>query len=192
VIRVNLLRTERRRAKKAAFVVPTGQRLTIACSVILVAAGGLIAWRYVSLNRESARIDAEISSAEHETVRLHSIIQQVQQFEQRRVQLQERVSLIEQLRKAQTGPVHMLDQISRALPQMLWLTELKQNEKVQGEVTIDGRCMTLTALSDFVKNLEDSGYFRKSVEIVNSTTEVLPQAPGALIKFEVRAVFQSH
>ena len=34
--------------------------------------------------------------------------------------------LIEQLRNGQTGPVHMLDQISRALPPMLWLTELKQ------------------------------------------------------------------
>ena len=52
--------------------------------------------------------------------------QQVQQFEQRKAQLQQRVALIEQLRKDQTGPVHMLDQISRALPPMLWLTELKQ------------------------------------------------------------------
>ena len=50
----------------------------------------------------------------------------MQQFEQRKAQLQQRVALIEQLRKSQTGPVHMLDQISRALPPMLWLTELKQ------------------------------------------------------------------
>ena len=38
-------------------------------------------------------------------------------------------ALIEQLRKDQTGPVHMLDQISRALPPMLWLTEMKQNRR---------------------------------------------------------------
>jgi len=84
----------------------------------------------------------------------------------------------------------MLDQISRALPSMLWLTELKQNDKAPAEVTIDGRCTTLTSLSDFVKNLEDSGYFRKSVEIVSSATEIIPQAPGSLIKFQIRAVFQ--
>jgi len=192
VIRINLLQTERKRAKKPACTLPTGQRLTIACSLILAAAVGGIGWRFVALNRQSARVDAEIAAAEQETVRLHSIIQQVQQFEQRRTQLQERVGLIEQLRKGQTGPVHMLDQISRSLPQMLWLTELKQNDKVQGEVTIDGRCMTLTALSDFVKNLEDSGYFKKSVEIVNSTTEVIPQPPGSLIKFQVRGVFLAH
>ena len=76
------------------------------------------------------------------------MIQQVQQFEQRKAQLQQRVVLIEQLRKGQTGPVHMLDQISRALPQMLWLTELKQTAAPTS--SIDGRCTTLTGLSEFV------------------------------------------
>jgi type IV pilus assembly protein PilN len=191
VIRINLLNVERGRAKKkAAAGFQTGQKLTIGCSLILVAALAFVTWRYFALNRESAKIDADIIAAQQETVRLHSIIQQVQQFEQRRTQLQERVALIEQLRKGQTGPVHMLDQISLALPQMLWLIELRQTEKVPGEVTIDGRCTTLTGLSDFVKNLEDSGYFRKSVEVVSSTTEPIPQPPGTLIRFQVRAVFQ--
>jgi type IV pilus assembly protein PilN len=190
VIRINLLNVERGRARKKSAGFQTGQKLTLGCSLILVLTLAFVGWRYVSLNRESAKIDADITAAQQETVRLHSIIQQVQQFEQRRTQLQERVALIEQLRKGQTGPVHMLDQISLALPQMLWLTELKQTEKVPGEVTIDGRCTTLTGLSDFVKNLEDSGYFKRSVEVVSSTAEPIPQPPGALIKFQVRAVFQ--
>jgi Tfp pilus assembly protein PilN len=86
--------------------------------------------------------------------------------------------------------VHMLDQVSRALPPMLWLTELKQNDKVPGEVTIDGRCTTLTGLSDFVTNLEATGYFKKSVEIVSTVAEPMPQANGELIRFSIRAVFQ--
>jgi type IV pilus assembly protein PilN len=190
VIRINLLAGERGRAKKKGGAFEAGQKITVACSAILVLTVVGVGWRYWALGRESARIDAEIASAQQETVRLHSIIQQVQQFEQRRAQLQERVTLIERLRKGQTGPVHMLDQISRALPPMLWLTEVKENDKVPGEVSIEGRCTTLTGLSDFVKNLQDSGYFKRSVEIVNSTTEVIPQAPGSLIKFQLRAVFQ--
>ena len=59
------------------------------------------------------------ASGETETARLHSVIVQVQQFEQQKAQLQQRVTLIEQLRKDQIGPVHMLDQISRALPTIL-------------------------------------------------------------------------
>ena len=81
----------------------------------------------------------------------------------------------------------MLDQISRALPPMLWLTELKQ---AGGDVVIDGRSTTQTGVSDFVANLEASGYFKKSIDIVSTTTEPMPQPPGELIKFSIRAQFQ--
>ncbi len=100
------------------------------------------------------------------------------------------MSLIEQLRRDQTGPVHMLDQISRALPPMLWLTDLKQGANPD-EVLIEGRCTTLTGLSDFVANLEQSGYFRKSVEIVSSQSETpQPTQRGELIRFGIKAIFQ--
>ena len=111
----------------------------------------------------------------------------MQQFEQRKAQLQQRVALIEQLRKGQTGPVHMLDQISRALPPMLWLTELKQ---AGPDVQIDGRATTPIGVSDFVANLEATGYFKRSIEIVSTTSEPLPQPPGELIKFSIKATFQ--
>jgi type IV pilus assembly protein PilN len=187
MIRVNLLAAERKDVKKkAASPLQITQKVTLGCTLILVAAGGTIGWRFMSLRRESAALDASIATAQQETARLHSIIQQVQQFEQRRAQLQQRVALIEQLRRDQTGPVHMLDQISRALPPMLWLTDLKQGAD-PNEVLIDGKCPTLTSLSDFVANLENSGYFRKSIEIVNSEAE---GAPTALVKFSIRAQFQ--
>src|SRR5256885_2454642 len=141
MIRIILLAAERDRAKKKRAIAlgTTGQKLTIGCSLILVLAGLFIGWRYWAVTRDSAELDKEIAAAQQETTRLHTIIQQVQQFEQRKAQLQQRVVLIEQLRKGQTGPVHMLDQISRALPTMLWLTEVKQ---VGTDIVIDGRCMS--------------------------------------------------
>ena len=188
MIRINLLAVERDRAKKKAVVLGTaGQKLTIGCSLILILAVLFIGWRYWALARESSQLDAEIAAAQQETTRLHSVIQQVQQFEQRKAQLQQRVVLIEQLRKGQTGPVHMLDQISRALPPMLWLTALKQTGP---DVIIDGKCTTLTGLSEFVSNLETSGYFKRSVEIVNTMTEAAAPPAGELIKFTIKGVFQ--
>ena len=186
MIRINLLTTERASAKKKGDL-GSGHKMVIGSSLILIAAVAIMGWRYWVVNRDSKTLDAEIAGAQAETMRMHSIIQQVQQFEQRKAQLQQRVVLIEQLRNGQTGPVHMLDQISRALPPMLWLTELKQ---VGPDVVIDGRCTTLTSLSDFVSNLETSGYFRRSIEIVSTQTESIPQPPGELIKFSIRAQFQ--
>ena len=55
---------------------------------------------------------------------------------------------------------------------------------------ITGKCTSLTGLSDFVGNLEASGYFKRSIEIVNSQTEAVPTPPGDLVTFSIRAVFQ--
>ena len=187
MIRINLLAAEKERGKKkSAGFGTTGQKLTVGCSAILVLAVMFIGWRYWSLSRQSAQVDAEIAAAQQETQRLHSVIQQVQQYEQRRAQLQQRVVLIEQLRKGQTGPVHMLDQISRALPPMLWLTELKQTGD---DVVIDGRTTVLTSLTDFVTNLEASGYFRKSIDIVNTTADPGTGNAAELVKFTIKASF---
>jgi type IV pilus assembly protein PilN len=185
VIRVNLIGERKSTKKRASFQI--GQKLTIGCGLILIVSGLTIGWRYWSLEKDSTRLNTDLATAQKETARLHSIIAQVQEFEQRKAQLQQRVGLIEQLRKDQTGPVHMLDQISRALPPMLWLTELKQTP-AGDDVLIEGRCTTLTGLSDFVSNLEASGYFKRSVEIVSSTSEAAPT--GELIKFQVKAIFQ--
>jgi type IV pilus assembly protein PilN len=189
MIRINLLAAERDRAKKQGKVTlgTSGQKLTIGCSIILILSVLFVGWRYWALGRESAQLDADISASQQETTRLHSIIQQVQQFEQRKAQLQQRVALIEQLRKGQTGPVHMLDQLSRALPQMLWLTELKQ---AGDDVIVDGKCTTLTGLSEFVSNLEASGYFKRSIEIVDTKTEMAGTPPSEIIRFTIKATFQ--
>jgi type IV pilus assembly protein PilN len=187
VIRVNLVGERKSTKKKVAFAA-AGHTLTAACGLMVVAAALFVGWRYWALGSESARLNADLAKAQQETARLHTVLAQVQDYEQRKSQLQQRVGLIEQLRSDQTGPVHMLDQISLALPPMLWLTQLKQTPAAN-DVLIDGRSTTLTGLSDFVANLEASGYFKRSVEIVSSTTETSPT--GDMIKFQIKAIFQT-
>jgi len=187
MIRINLLAVEREAKKKKA-TFQSGQKVTLACGLILVITAGVVGWRYWLLARESAQLDADIATAQAETTRLHGIIQQVQAFEQQKAQLQQRVVLIEQLRKSQTGPVHMLDQLSRSLPPLLWLTNLKQDDAT---ITIDGRSTTQTGVSDFVSNLEASGYFKKSVDIVSSQAEAATTRTPEVVKFQLKAVFQT-
>ena len=85
--------------------------------------------------------------------------------------------------------MQLLDHISRSLPDMLWLTELRQDG---GAVTIEGRSTTLIALSDFVGNLGTNALVQKPIEIVNSqVAEAARGQEGAangqtLISFTVR------
>ncbi len=187
MIRINLLGVERQKARKAPSF-DMGQRLTAACSLVLVATVLGIGWWYRSLGQASTRVDAEIASAQQEAARLRSLLVEVQQFEARRTQLQQRVSLIERLRSGQSLPVQLLDHISRSLPDMLWLTQLEQDGP---SVTIQGRSTTLIALSDFVGNLGNNAVLQKPIEIVKSQVESGTAAQGTagveLIQFTVRA-----
>jgi len=186
MIRINLLAVERERSKRrtGGGGVSLAQRVTLACSLILVLTCLGIGWWYWSLRQQSARLDTDIVAAEQEIARLRSVLAQVQTFETQRGQLRQRVELIEQLRKGQTGPVHMLDEISRSLPDRLWLTQMSEDK---GVLTIEGRTMVLTALSDFVANLEQSGYFKRPVEIVGTNVE--NQQGAELVRFTVKAEF---
>jgi type IV pilus assembly protein PilN len=195
VIRVNLI-GERKLAKKK-FAFPLAQQVPLACGGILVVAVLGVGWRYWSLGREAARLTSDIAKAQKETASLKTIIKQVEDFEQQKAELQQRVELIEQLRSEQTGPVHMLDEISRSLPPMLWLTQIKQTPS-SNDVLIEGRSNTLTSISDFVGSLETSGYFKKSIEIVSTASDTSAAAEkaaaattGELIKFQIKAVFKS-
>ena len=187
MIRINLLGVERGKTRKAA-AFDMGRQITLACSLILVAAVLGIGWWYWSLDQEATRVEAEIEAAQREQARLKSLLTEVAQFEAQRAQLQQRVQLIEQLRAGQSVPVQILAHVSRSLPDMLWLTEMEQSE---GTLTIQGRATTLISLSDFVGNLGNGELLQKPIEIVSSQVEPLTpgqgQAPVDVIRFTVRA-----
>ena len=131
--------------------------------------------------------DRDIAQAEVETQQLRSVLSQVQKFEARKAQLQQRVTLIEQLRRGQTGPVHMLDEISRALPEQLWLTQMTQKGQ---DITLAGMTTSLTGVSDLVANLESSSWFKKPVDIIDSEMSSDPKR-GDLVKFSVKATINN-
>jgi type IV pilus assembly protein PilN len=147
----------------------------------------LLGWRFWSLGQQEAEATRAIDSANREEARLQEILKQVTEFENRRKLLEARVALIDELRKGQTAPVHMIDQVSKALPEMTWLTSISQSGYT---LTIQGRCLTLTSLSDFIGNLEASRYFIRPVEIIESTVQAGNATTPELIQFTIRGTFQ--
>ena len=188
MIRINLLGVDRSK-KKAAFSFDASQRVPLgAAAIVLLTVGGIGFW-YWSLDRQEQALAAQISVAQQQAAALRPVIAEVQQFEARKTQLQQRVQLIEQLRGGQSVPVQILDHVSRSVPDMLWLTQLDQQK---GEMTIEGRSTTLIALSDFVGNLGQTDLLQKPIEIVSSQVESVPaatpqQVATDVIKFTVKA-----
>ena len=190
MIRINLLAVDRGPAKKtraaAAPGVTAAQRVTIGAALIFLSTIVTIGWWYWALHTRGIRLDEEIAAAEIRAQQLRSVLAQVQKFETRKATLQQRVTLIEQLRRGQSAPVHVLDEISKAIPDRLWLVSLGQRDK---DFTMEGRTTSLTALSDYVANLEASGWFKKPVDILDS--QVDQTAQGDLVRFTIRATAEN-
>jgi type IV pilus assembly protein PilN len=182
VIRINLLAVERARTKKPRVLIPPAHRVTLGASLILIATILGIGWWFLSLRQQSAQLDQAIASAEAETLKLRPVLAQVQKFEARKAQLTQRVTLIEQLRRGQSAPVHVIDEISKSMPDRLWLTELKQ---AGSDFTMSGFAASLPSLSDFVANLEATKWFKRPVEILDSQVQSDPKA-GDLVKFSIK------
>jgi Tfp pilus assembly protein PilN len=187
MIRINLVAGERRSVKGTTKRFDLAQKVTAAGSTLLVVSVLLIGWRYWALTQNGAQLEEDIAAARREETRLGEVLKQVATFEQQREQLKQRLALIDELRKGQNAPVHIIDQISRSLPEMTWLVEVRQQDY---DVTIEGRSTSLSALSDFISNLEATRYFQKPVEIVESQVDSRQKEGPELINFTIKGKFQ--
>jgi type IV pilus assembly protein PilN len=187
MIRINLLAVERERTKRRSLI-PVAQRVTVGSSLILLVAALGIGWWFWSLRQESARVDEDIAKAQVEMQQLQSVLTQVRQFEASKAALQQRVSLIEELRRGQSGPVHVIDELSKAIPEYLWLIDVTQKADV---FTISGMTTSLSGVSDFVANLAASPWFKRPIELIDSQVESSAKTSEPLVKFSIKATFNN-
>lgn len=163
-------------------LVPASQRAGLAGAVLfLLTLAGVGAW-YWNLGRQAAAIDARIAGSERELVALKDAARLVDRAIVRKAELSEKLALIERLRAAQRGPVTLLSTVSRSLTDGLWLLEITQRGST---VQLEGRAISLTAVTDFVEQLQTSGVFDKPVEIVTTGMELVDEA--SIVRFAVKA-----
>ena len=162
MIRINLL-TEAKAAaaRKKTPVLPTGARLNnllfiagVAAGVIYLAAMGFF------LLQKRRNLDDEIGKARIEAERLRSIIDEVKGYELKKASLEEKIELINKLKTNQKGPVRLMDEISRALPDLVWLTSV---DAVGDAITMRGKTLSPNAVATYLENLKKSPFFAEPV-----------------------------
>ena len=164
MIRINLL-TQAQTTGKARVSLPKfqgfgnlGQNVLMVGVVVLALL--FVGWRWYSLASEAAQLKSEIAKAEQERERLQAIIKKGEEYKVKKELLQRKISLITQLKRNQSGPVHLLDEISKQLPDFLWLDSMSETAF---NVSILGKATTYNAVSNFYNNLTGSRYFQNVV-----------------------------
>lgn len=127
--------------------------LLVGILLVGVVAAGFWWW---TLNKEVQSWTQQISDADQEIKRLEEIIKKGEQYEAKKALLARKIDLITDLKKQQGVPVYILDQVSRNLPEFLWLDRMSASTN---EISISGKATNYNAVSNFYTNLTDSGYF---------------------------------
>jgi len=180
MIRVNLLATPVGATTQKEWL-PREQRSAMIGLVVLVAtAVGVFGWWWY-LRHERSDLDVKISTAQADLTRLKAVATLVDRAAARKAELTERLALIERLRSVMKGPVGLLETVSSSLPDGLWLVEFKQSGSM---VQIEGRALSLTSVTDFTEQMQNSGMFKRPVEIVTTTAETMDDTP--VVRFVVK------
>ena len=179
MIRVNLLGATHAPKRE---LLPAPQRAGLAGAVLFLCTLAALGYWWRDLGQQAGAIDARIAQSERQLVRLKEASTLVDRAMARKAELSEKIALIERLRASQRGPVGLLSTVSRSVPEGLWLMELNQRG---GAVQLEGRATSLTAVTDFVERLQNSGIFDKPVEIVTTGMEQVEES--SVVRFAVKA-----
>ena len=169
MIKINLL-AERKAAKaKSAtsfkFEMGGSQNLLLAGIIVVgvLVAGG---WWWARVS-ELTRVQQAKVTAQAELKRLEEVRKKAEAFKTQKELLERKINLITELKKKQAVPVHILDQVSRNLPEFMWLDSLTASANA---INIVGKATTYNAVSNLYDNLRASGQF--SDVVLGKTTEI--------------------
>ena len=87
-------------------------------------------------------------------------IKKVEELEARREALRHKINVINELKRNQQGPVRILDEVSRALPELVWLGKLTLKGNA---VELSGSAMDENAVANYISNIDASPFFDEPV-----------------------------
>jgi type IV pilus assembly protein PilN len=150
-----------------------GQYMLLVGIVIGLAAVG-VAWWLQSQKNEAK--EAEVAAAQHEVDQLASVIKEVDDYKSKKAELERKIGIINDLKANQRGPVRVMDYVSRALPELLWLDQLRMSSD---SIHVEGRAFNTNAVANFIENLD------KVPEFDEPTLKSTEAQQGGIYKFVI-------
>lgn len=161
MIRINLLATERKAEKKKSAAAPGAVQAYLFLGLFGGGAALACAAGYWYKTAQLKELDTRISEAEARQTQLLAIKKQVEDFEAKKKLIAQKVELIDKLKADQAAAVHMLDELSNALPDRVWLSQM---DNTGANLKLTGQSNSLSSVADFISALSDSGWFKAELE----------------------------
>src|SRR3977135_1373095 len=120
MIHINLLPV--RAAKKREF----GRQQLVLFVLLLVLAGIGNYFVYNRFESELRSLDKQIDTTRKEIAQLEKPIGEVKSIKEDKKALEDKLRILDTLKKGRTGPVKVLDELSSVVPQKVWILEFSE------------------------------------------------------------------
>jgi type IV pilus assembly protein PilN len=171
--RINLLpwrEAERRKRQRDFMVAMAGSFVS---GLLVIALANLAFSQMISHQRDrNNRLESEI-------VELEKSITEIDGLERQKERLLARMEIIEQLQRSRPEIVHLFDEVTRQLPEGVYLTGLKQTGAA---VEVQGVAQSSTRVSALMRQIDSSSWLTDPDVVKVETTD---QGPGRKAEFVV-------
>jgi type IV pilus assembly protein PilN len=122
----------------------------------------------------------EVAAAQREVEALASVIKEVEDYKTKKAELERKIGIINDLKANQRGPVRVMDYVSRALPELLWLDRMRMTAT---NLELEGRAFNPNAVANFIENLD------KVPEFDEPTLKSTEEQAGGVYKFVIHFTY---
>lgn len=128
---------------------------TTAAAIVLLGAGFL----WFSQRSQASDVAERLEAATADSVRLSDLRALGDSLVARRQEINDRLSLVQQLDGGRFTWPHIMDELSRALPEYAWLTSVKRLTPAPAlRVELQGIAAAPLIITEFIQRLENSPY----------------------------------
>lgn len=144
MIRINLLPVRQVQKREA------GRQILILAAVVVV--GGLVGnylW-YDNRETERSRLAAQVVETQRRITELEKVIGEVNNINKRKKEVEDKLKILNDLRKLRSGPVRMLDALASATPKKVWLSDFNEQSS---KVKISGKALSHDDVAELMRGL---------------------------------------
>jgi Tfp pilus assembly protein PilN len=132
-----------------------------------------VGWLFLSQRGERVDLESQLAEAVEDSARLSDLRALSDSLIARESAIRQRLDLVQGLDDGRFVWPHLLDEVSRALPDFAWLTGLSESSPLPAlQVQVDGLAANPLAITAFVRRLQESPYVGE-VRILGSQEQAL-------------------
>lgn len=154
LIRINLLPVRQTAKRK-----DSAQILILGVLVVLGAGIGNYIWLSSTEDR-SKKLENQIADTRRRITELEKVIGEVNNINKRKKEVEDKLKILNELRRGRSGPVRMLDAMATAIPNKVAINSFEESNST---VKLQGRAVSHEDVAEFMKSLSSIVWTPKGI-----------------------------